>query len=724
MKKWNKLLLSAIVLNAMVAPAAMAGTGTAPSTTVELATKADALYNEIFITADDKLKATEFRNLFAQYVYNTIGMHPLPNVTGMTQVGNATELAKWFTVNNVNKQVVLDEKLKAAALAIDPTYVNEYPTQEFIFFLTRYLAPNTYTTSEDITVLRHIFGPMFDELFGEELTVDLLVAFSKDLELELYKKSTWVGLDTTGSNIDSLLKAAMKKAVSNLTEGATAPYRGLDQRLTLGLGVTVDDLLTIRQNMTDGFVAKSDANAEANTFMNEKLVAYGVKKLFPVVTTPPVVTPPPVVVTPPATPPVVTPPPVAQNPNPRGEKVVKTPAVTVTIKKDADGVEVTVVKVNKDDVRKSLKDSKEAQAFVIPVDAKGGKAKAQVDLSLLTEAADTNEGNSFVVTANGATYDLPVGLLNTESLAGLGGDLADASVEVNITEKPTSAVNAGNGKVAAKVVDFSIVVTSGESSLELNNFGSTYVERALDLTGNVDSKKAVGVVVNSDGTVAPVPTEFFEVDGKKVAVLKRNSNSTYTVLENEVELTDIDKSWAKADIQLLANKLLVTGYEDGTFKPQGTVTRAEFVCLLARGLGFDTTDANIDMFSDVASDDWHAGVLKAAVDAGLINGFEDGTFRPDAKITRQDASVVLANAIEFLSLRGDLTDEDVALAVKAYNDQPKVAGYAKSAVGLATSLNILSGNGDGTFNPTANATRAEAVIMLEKLLVEANFLSN
>lgn len=718
MKKWNKLLLSAIVLNAMVAPSVMAtGTGTTNPQTIELTDKAVVLYNEIFPTSDDKLKATQFRNLFAQYIYDTVGTHPFSGtVTTVTQPGDATELAKWFTVNGENKRVVLDQKITPAALELNPSGVSPYYVQELIYWLTMRLAPNESTTTEDIEIVRHQFGPLFDKLFGAEVTVEKLIGFSTAVQTELYKPTTWVGLTTNGSNLETLINAALKKAITNVL--ATSTYAGLDGKLETGLGLSIDDLLAIRQNITDGFVAKRPMNEQSHTFVKEKLVAYGLKKLI----TPPVVTPPTPPTTPPTTPPGQDKP---RNPNyPTGTKVISNPAVTVTIVKDANGVETTVVKVKKDDIQKALKDNKEAQAFVIPVEAKGGKAKAKLDLSSVTEAANTNSGNTFLVSVGGASYYLPSDLIDTKNLTGLGADLTNAEVEINVIEKPASVVKKGNSKMVAKVVDFSIVVKNGESSLELNNFGSTYVDRGFEVADTLDSKKAVGVVVNEDGSVAPVPTEFSTVNGKKVAVLKRNSNSTYTVVENNVVLKDIDKSWAKADIQLLADKLLVTGYEDGTFKPQGTVTRAEFVCLLARGLGFDTTDTNIDQFSDVSSDDWHAGVLKAAVDAGLINGFEDGTFRPDAKITRQDASVVLANAIEFLSLRGDLSDEDVAMAVKSYSDQPKVSGYAKSAVGLATSLNILSGNGDGTFNPTANATRAESVIMLEKLLVQAKFLSN
>ncbi|HEU4963846.1 MAG TPA: S-layer homology domain-containing protein, partial [Bacilli bacterium] len=211
-------------------------------------------------------------------------------------------------------------------------------------------------------------------------------------------------------------------------------------------------------------------------------------------------------------------------------------------------------------------------------------------------------------------------------------------------------------------------------------------------------------------------------DGKKVAVLKRNGNSTYAVLENSVSFTDIDASWAKADIELLANKLLVNGYNDGSFNPAGNITRAEFVTLLARGLGFEQNAADAS-FSDVTADDWYAGYLQPIVDAGIVNGFEDGTFRANNNITRQDAVVMLTRAVEFLNLRGDVTAEQADSALANFSDNGQIASYAQEAVGVTTSLDIIHGNTDGTFNPTGTANRAEAVKMLENLLLKANFLS-
>lgn len=434
------------------------------------------------------------------------------------------------------------------------------------------------------------------------------------------------------------------------------------------------------------------------------------------VVTPPVVTPPV------AAPPVETP---AKPTTPIFTKVVKNQKVTVTIEKDENGVEVTVVKLDKDEFKKQLTENKEAKALVIGAKSKSGKAKAVLQISDVEDAAANNQDNVFIVQADGAEYSLPAALVKSADVAaGLGiseNDAINAEVNVNIEEKSDSFVNLNvinpKSKLASKVVDFSITVTNGNNSFELNDFGNTYVDRAFDLTQSVNTSKAVGVVVNADGTLSPVPTQFVEADGKKVAVLKRNSNSTYTVVENDESFTDIDNHWAEDAIFVLGNKLIVSGYEDGSFMPQGTITRGEFVTLIARSLGFDTSTTDITKFDDVTSEAWYAGALQSLVAQELIHGYSDGTFKANDQILRQDAAVIIGGVIEFLELKAENGE------AKTFKDSSNISGYAADAIKEASKLSIINGYEDNSFKPKAFITRAEAVIMIKKLLENAGFIS-
>ncbi len=408
---------------------------------------------------------------------------------------------------------------------------------------------------------------------------------------------------------------------------------------------------------------------------------------------------------------------------PTDDKLVTQSKVSTTIEKDENGTDITVVKLVQEVFKQQLADNKEAKAFVLPVQpSSNGKARATLQVRDVEDAANNNNENVFIIKTDGAEYSLPASIVNSlDAAKGLGIDevnAADAEVQVTIEEKPASVMNENSGQLASKIVDFSIKVTNGESSYTLNNFGSTYVNRTFDLTEDVSASKLVGVVVNADGSIAPVPTEFVTIDGKKVAVLKRNSNSMYTVISNDASFTDIDQHWAEEAIELLGDKLIVNGYQDDSFKPQGTITRGEFATIIARSLGLDTSDTHIQQFSDVASSDWYAGALKAVVDLNLVYGYEDGTFKPNAEITRQDAAVILGRVIEFLKLQNnqDPQSED-------FTDQHAISDYAVQSVTLAANMSIINGYEDQSFKPQSFIKRAEAVMMIKKLLEQANFIS-
>ncbi|MGZ4164269.1 MAG: S-layer homology domain-containing protein, partial [Tumebacillaceae bacterium] len=423
-----------------------------------------------------------------------------------------------------------------------------------------------------------------------------------------------------------------------------------------------------------------------------------------------------------------TPAPTPSIPVPNGSTIV-TPQTTTTVETDANGNKINVVKVDESALLGQLTQGSDSKAVVISADTNGGTAKVELSLDLLTKAAANNSGNTFIILINGAAYELPASLVSSDSIAKAlnlsAADAAGATISIVTSEQPQSVTSqveaATGGHSVAKVIDFSIVVTKGDQSATLNNFGSTYVNRAFDLTGTVDGKQAVGVVINSDGTVAPVPTEFVQVGDKKVAVLKRNGNSTYTVLTHDVQFADIDKSWAKADIKLLADKMIITGYSDGNFHPTENVTRGQFATLLARGLGLSKS-TNAVKFTDVANNAFYAGYVQALADAGIVNGYSDGTYKGGDNISRQDTIILLSKAVEFLKLRGDLSDADAAQAIQKFKDIDKVGGYAKTAVGITTGLHLISGDDQGHLNPTNNTSRAETVIMIEKLLNLAKFL--
>lgn len=112
--------------------------------------------------------------------------------------------------------------------------------------------------------------------------------------------------------------------------------------------------------------------------------------------------------------------------------------------------------------------------------------------------------------------------------------------------------------------------------------------------------------------------------------------------------TDINGHWAENVLTKWEKSGLVSGYADDTMRPDNAITRAEFVVLINRVAGFTDSSATIS-FTDVSEDDWYAKQVAIAVSAGYIGGFEDGTFRPDEYVTRAQAASMIARLVDLIA---------------------------------------------------------------------------
>lgn len=163
--------------------------------------------------------------------------------------------------------------------------------------------------------------------------------------------------------------------------------------------------------------------------------------------------------------------------------------------------------------------------------------------------------------------------------------------------------------------------------------------------------------------------------------------------------------WAYEKVMEFAEKGHVKGYEDNTFKPEDTITRAEFVHVVNNYFGFTGNEGKVCTFPDVDQNEWYAKGVNEAVARGYVSGYEDGTFKPNDKITRQEAIVVLAKIL-------NISNEDVVESVlDKYSDNNQIGDWARKAVYAYVSRGFVNGYEDGTLRPEANITRAEVVYL-------------
>ncbi|HHV58070.1 MAG TPA: hypothetical protein GXX50_09980, partial [Firmicutes bacterium] len=161
------------------------------------------------------------------------------------------------------------------------------------------------------------------------------------------------------------------------------------------------------------------------------------------------------------------------------------------------------------------------------------------------------------------------------------------------------------------------------------------------------------------------------------------------------QAADIAGHWAEQAIRQLMEKGVVSGLPDGTFRPELTVTRAEFVTMVNKSLGISPVSGPI-RFSDVKAGDWFAGQVEAAAQAGYVTGNPDGTFSPYRPITREQAAAMLVRAFAFPKLTS-AAEQDAALA--PFSDAASVSAWAKADMATAVSLGLIGGYTSTTLAP-------------------------
>ncbi len=178
--------------------------------------------------------------------------------------------------------------------------------------------------------------------------------------------------------------------------------------------------------------------------------------------------------------------------------------------------------------------------------------------------------------------------------------------------------------------------------------------------------------------------------------------------EKPPQFTDISGHWAEKEINQGAAEGIVTGYTDGTFQPDRSITRAEFVLMLANAFCLPEGSKELP-FTDLNQiPEWTKDALTRAYGAGWIEGYPDLTFRPDRSITRSEMAAILVRALKLVpGTEGDLT---------RFSDHAEIPGWAKDYLFTTWSNGLMNGRGDRLLAPNGKTTRAETVVFLLRAL--------
>ncbi|MEK3883912.1 Ig-like domain-containing protein [Paenibacillus sp. PL2-23] len=367
-------------------------------------------------------------------------------------------------------------------------------------------------------------------------------------------------------------------------------------------------------------------------------------------------------------------------------------------------------------------------AFMVPDSQKA----AIVAVSVITlEMAYKQGGDVILEVLHGdVSYRLPLRELSFAQLAtAVGGNGVSNQLVVEIDPTSTTltlplsnAIKSAKATVVEGPASFAVSVVNGSQEQELKDFGG-YLTRTFKTTSTVNEAESSVVWLDPvTATLSYVPTSFKTTNGVTTATFHRQGNSVYALVKNTSSFSDMGKHWAADTVQMMARKFIVEGHTVSKYEPDKPITRGEFATYIAKGLGLQGDRSAAAKFKDVNSSTVMGAYIGAAASAGIVNGIDSTTFKPNSYITRQDMATMMMRAWKAADKTITLpSSQDSYLS--SFTDRSKVSSYAKASMAQAIYLGIINGKSATTLSPTTNASRAEGAVMIMRLLEKAEFLT-
>ncbi|WP_138495823.1 Ig-like domain-containing protein [Paenibacillus pinistramenti] len=364
--------------------------------------------------------------------------------------------------------------------------------------------------------------------------------------------------------------------------------------------------------------------------------------------------------------------------------------------------------------------------LVFEVPSTQNAAYVGIPLKTLMEAYTRMSTLSFGVRYGDALYVLPLSEFPFTNLSQTQASSFSTSylwIQLErVAKDKLNVITSTNGVTALPIVNPVEVFDSIGSA-------SAASQATIALTGDL--------YIRTSGTVTADQTAMarFDRTAQTISFLPTNIDSagSYTVVSTTLDTgsliagptmgsasySDIGNHWAKAAITELADKLIVNARSGGMFMPKENITRAEFATFIVKGLGLVPDKTSAAQFSDVSSSSAAAGYIGAAAKAGIVNGVTASTFKPGSYITREQMALMMVRALNSAG-REITVNGTAAQLLSKFKDYKSIAD--QSTVAQAVAAGIIQGTSAGTFNPKGTATRAEAAVMLKRVLDNLGYL--
>jgi len=316
----------------------------------------------------------------------------------------------------------------------------------------------------------------------------------------------------------------------------------------------------------------------------------------------------------------------------------------------------------------------------------------------ILQAARDNGIDTIAVQANGMAV-----VFSAQEFA------ADTTLRITSLDKSTGSQANPPGRIVAGVYQVEFT-TDGQAARQFAH--PVQLRIPVEQAANLDPELLSIAKIDGDRVILYGGT-YDSATKRQIAT--RYGMSVYTVVENRVSFGDIGgvKDWAGRQIEVAAAKGILEGRGEGQFVPDGLVTRAEFAKMIVKTFGLED-DTATENFADVGDDDWFKPYVAAAVKFGIVNGRSADRFEPDGTITRAEMAAMAARAL--VAARGYTYVKDPAGVVGRFGDAGDINASLLDGTATAAQNGIIVGEEGGLFHPNNASTRAQAAVVIYRLL--------
>lgn len=264
----------------------------------------------------------------------------------------------------------------------------------------------------------------------------------------------------------------------------------------------------------------------------------------------------------------------------------------------------------------------------------------------------------------------------------------------------------------------STIIVSGADGEEtsVNSSGTFSIE--VDLDQDAINKFNVNAMDASGNISSTTKIEIEEISAKASEESEEenyNNSANEEDAREEISFSDTEGHWAEEYIEALAATKVVGGYENGNFGPNDYITRAAITKIALNAFEYEIVLGDSD-FTDLENDAWYEDYVNSAREYGIIGGYDDGTFRPNGHVNRAEALKILLIASGIANMEGSSVFIGNAATWENNFSDVSASDWFYEYVMQSETGGIVSGYSDGTFGPQNYITRAEVCKIVSKML--------